>query len=229
MRRLAVFDLDGTLTDTNDVDAECFLAALEASFSIRNASHDWEDYSDVTDVSILAELVMQERGRPPSHEEQTAFIGEFVRRLAAEDRKRFTEIAGARTLLTHLQAIGWTVVVATGGWRESALLKLRYGGFGTLELPVATGNDARTRVEIIGSALMRGGGALEPTAPIVLFGDAIWDVRAAQRLGLPLIAVAAGACAAKLGELGARVVIENYLDIHRVIGAIDAVMRDHLV
>ncbi|HEY2290779.1 MAG TPA: hypothetical protein VGM86_08775 [Thermoanaerobaculia bacterium] len=35
MTRLAIFDLDGTLTDTNAVDGECYLEAASAAAALR--------------------------------------------------------------------------------------------------------------------------------------------------------------------------------------------------
>jgi FMN phosphatase YigB (HAD superfamily) len=43
MSRLVVFDIDGTLTDTNDVDDECFRRAVADIFALSYTSLDWSD------------------------------------------------------------------------------------------------------------------------------------------------------------------------------------------
>ena len=52
--KLAVFDLDGTLTATNAVDDACFVRALRIVFDIDLINTNWTAYSHVTDASVMA-------------------------------------------------------------------------------------------------------------------------------------------------------------------------------
>jgi len=50
---VAVFDIDGTLTDTMDVDVECYEAAVLAELEVEIPA-DWPTFNEVTDSAILA-------------------------------------------------------------------------------------------------------------------------------------------------------------------------------
>ena len=54
--KLAVFDLDGTLTSTTGVDGECFVRALEDTLQITDVNCSWLDYEHVTDSGIFGEV-----------------------------------------------------------------------------------------------------------------------------------------------------------------------------
>ena len=54
---LVIFDIDGTLTDTVEVDDRCFLRALEVALSLDQVSDDWAAYPDVTDAGMVAEAL----------------------------------------------------------------------------------------------------------------------------------------------------------------------------
>ncbi|HET9210930.1 MAG TPA: hypothetical protein VFR03_11060 [Thermoanaerobaculia bacterium] len=49
MTRLAIFDLDGTLTDTNAVDGECYLEAMSTELGCV-LNPDWATYQHCTDA-----------------------------------------------------------------------------------------------------------------------------------------------------------------------------------
>jgi beta-phosphoglucomutase-like phosphatase (HAD superfamily) len=50
---LVMFDIDGTLTLSNDLDDTAFLNALDEVFNIREFSTDWATYPHVTDAGIF--------------------------------------------------------------------------------------------------------------------------------------------------------------------------------
>src|ERR1700731_3687362 len=76
---LVVFDIDGTLTDTNLVDAECYWRVVSEVLRLSEERPDWSDFHHVTDVGIAAELCVRHLGRQLSSPEIEA-IGS---RLAA--------------------------------------------------------------------------------------------------------------------------------------------------
>ena len=55
MRGVALFDIDGTLTATNEVDRDCFLAAFLQEFAITEIDSDWLGYEQTTDRGITAD------------------------------------------------------------------------------------------------------------------------------------------------------------------------------
>ena len=50
--KLVVFDIDGTLTQTNEVDSRCFEEALRIVLGIEEFDTCWENYQFVTDSGV---------------------------------------------------------------------------------------------------------------------------------------------------------------------------------
>ncbi|MBI3191378.1 MAG: hypothetical protein HYZ36_01850 [Pedosphaera parvula] len=50
---LVIFDIDGTLTETNAVDADCYVRALAEVFGFADVDTDWSTYPHVTDSGGL--------------------------------------------------------------------------------------------------------------------------------------------------------------------------------
>ena len=99
------------------------------------------------------------------------------------------EIAGARafvdTLKSHPEA---SVALATGGWQETATMKLRAIGLDPKELCLASASEAVSRVEIMRVTEQRsllGKRAARRT----YFGDGPRDKQASQELGYDFIAI----------------------------------------
>ena len=65
---IAVFDVDATLTDTMDVDIECYERAIQEELGVEMPEH-WATLEEIADSAILAaacELqgIRFQRGRP---------------------------------------------------------------------------------------------------------------------------------------------------------------------
>lgn len=220
MASLVIFDIDGTLCDTNAVDDECFVRACEAVFGIAGPDLDWAQAPQVTDAGISEWWCRQTRGRAPASGEAAAFLDRFLvglRQALDEAPERFRPVRGAPELLPRLREVGWRVGVATGGWGQSARLKLAAAGLAE-ERVLACSDDTPDRVEIFRLAQQRALAAgPEGVTRTVLVGDAPWDVRVAHALGWPFVGVAAGPCADRLREAGAVDVIPDFLDVERVL------------
>jgi phosphoglycolate phosphatase-like HAD superfamily hydrolase len=225
MHRLAVFDIDGTLTDTNAVDDECFLRAIAETLSLEAGSLDWTDAPHVTDAGLLRWLV--ERYAPRSLRDgegegvQRRFL-ELLRAELAAAPARFRCIAGAETIFDALRERGWHIALATGGWEESARLKLRAIGIDGDHLVLASSSDAETRVEIMEIARLRAAAAFGGEfARIVSIGDGLWDVRAAAALRWPLVGIARGERAERLRAAGASTILPDLASVADVCRALD--------
>src|SRR5438046_7379642 len=94
---LAIFDIDGTLIDSNAVDNECFLASLETSAD----ATDWSDYPHHTDRGLTREFLRRKWLRDPVESEitryRTAFIDALRARITALE-----EVRGARAFIEVL-------------------------------------------------------------------------------------------------------------------------------
>jgi len=125
--RLAILDIDGTLTDTIEVDDECFRRAMALALGVPASVIDWADAPHITDTGICYWLFERHREQQPSSLEVAAAKAEFLRLLESEAGTRphrFTPVAGGRDVLSHLAQDGWSIALATGAWGASARIKL---------------------------------------------------------------------------------------------------------
>ena len=60
---LVMFDIDGTLAETFQVDSECYVQALKDVFGFSDVNTDWSSYKHTSDSGILNELVQSRLGR----------------------------------------------------------------------------------------------------------------------------------------------------------------------
>src|SRR5258706_15574337 len=98
MPRLIMFDIDGTLTETDDVDTRCYIQAMSEHLGVAIDS-DWSRYRHVTDSGIAAEL-FEKYGRPLGEVDQgrARFIAPITDGLRVVPAG-YTQCAGAAELL----------------------------------------------------------------------------------------------------------------------------------
>ncbi len=216
--KLAVFDIDGTLTETNKVDNECFVRAFAASHQITEIETDWTKYNHVTDSGIASEIFIRRLGRSPNEEDFLAFKSCFIENLnesAFKDETLFAEIPNAKAMLEKLKLEkDWTIALATGSFYDSAKLKLEKAKIDVKDFPIETADNAVSREEIIetaiGKSLKKHG--LKKFEKIVSIGDGVWDVQTAKNLNLDFIGIASGKRANALRQAGASYIIKDFRD-----------------
>jgi phosphoglycolate phosphatase-like HAD superfamily hydrolase len=216
--QLAIFDIDGTLTNTNRVDNECFVKALAEAHAITEIDTDWATYPHTTDSGITLHIFQEKFGRNAEEAELGKFKCCFINMLSEQyqsNSSSFAEIAGASIALNRLKRESdWAVAIATGCWRESALLKLRAARIDIDGIPAAYAEDGLSREEILQAAVSQSLGQyqLNSFGKIISIGDGLWDVRTARRLNFAFIGVGCGESAAMLQQAGAKHVIEDFAD-----------------
>lgn len=214
---LILFDIDGTLTATNAVDAKCYAAAFARIFGAPLPSTDWGAYAHSTDCGIIHEVLERRRGRPAGVEEIAAFEQAFVEELEAEyaaNPRAFDEIPGARRILEAIAARpDMRAAIATGGMRASACYKLSKIGVNPAALPAAFANDGLARETIVRCAIARADGAAND---LVYVGDGPWDVRTSATMGMRFIGIVGDASPDpdpnRLYGQGAAVCLESFTD-----------------
>ena len=220
---LVIFDIDGTLTDTNEVDEAGFAQAVMREFGFTGFSTDWSDYEHCVDRFIVGELVHRYAQRAVTAEELERFQNTFLQVLrdaCTEAPERFTPIAGAAKLLARLREdANQAIAFATGGYRLTAGFKLEQAGLEVADLPLASADDGLSREEIIGTAQARAGRAygVSHFARIVSVGDGLWDLRTARSLNLPFMGVGVGARAERLRAAGAGAVVADYREVDAIL------------
>lgn len=213
---LVVFDIDGTLTRTVDLDTEAYATAFRRTFGAELPSLDWASYRHSTESGVAIEAATAVLGRPPTAVELDVMQDEFLLLLrgamlnlpAAE-----LEMPGARQLLLRLAGNGHLVALATGCWRRSAIAKLKAADLDLTGLPMATADDAIERKEIMALAATRAG--QNPVTRHVYVGDGLWDMRAAAALGWGFIGVGSAGC--RLAEHGAERLVPHFGDERHVL------------
>src|SRR5258708_39148859 len=120
---LAIFDIDGTLTETDHVDNICFVQALADALAITGISTDWAGYPHTTDSAITFHVFQERFNRSPEEVELVKFKTRFVSLLEdyrIKDSSLFAEIVGASFMLRRLnQESEWRVAIASVGWAVS--------------------------------------------------------------------------------------------------------------
>jgi beta-phosphoglucomutase-like phosphatase (HAD superfamily) len=212
---IALFDIDGTLTASYEIDSICFADAFRDVFGVA-IDTDWDSYQHTTDRGIVVEALQRARGHEADAHEIALHRARFLQ-LLEERMTELNEIPGAAAFLSQLLARDWRVVLCTGAWSASARLKLLRAGLPT-GLPLASCDDDIAREGILRRGIALGGGSDGDV--IVSFGDAPWDVRAAANLKVPFIGIAAGARAESLRRSGAAEVFDDFRDAEGVFGAI---------
>ena len=184
-----IFDIDGTLLDSNGVDAELYIAAVEKVLGrVRIRSH-WSEYEHVTDSGILAEMLLDNGIRGDGQliaAVKSTFIESLRRHL--DKYGRFSEIPGARDFVCEMGgATDRACAYATGCWSSSALMKLESAGFPIRGVPLSSADDSHERRTIMANALRQLGRYESAT----YYGDGVWDREAALSLGWSFVPVGA--------------------------------------
>ncbi|KND42711.1 HAD family hydrolase [Streptomyces stelliscabiei] len=186
MSRAAVFDVDGTLVDTNHLHVVAWWEAFrQAGHQV--SMHDVHRAVGLPSGDLITHLLGEERD--PQEKDtlsaaHKALYGTYFERLPA--------LPDAGRLLRRLDGAGWSVVLATSaGGTELAALRRAIGAGDAITATtsaddVAEGKPAPDPVE---QALELAGARAERS---VFVGDTVWDMRAGARAGVRCVAVLSG-------------------------------------
>lgn len=192
---LIIFDIDGTLTQTNEVDSSCFAQAIKDTLQIQALNTDWASYQYSTDSGLLNEIYTAALQRLPLETEIQQIKFRFLDYLNAawlNDKTVYAPVDGAVTLFEQIAALShWHIALATGGWEPSALFKLTAAGIPYETLSKAFAEDHIERTEIIKTAIKRAKAlhTVDHYQRIIYVGDRAWDRRAAHALNIEFIGV----------------------------------------
>jgi phosphoglycolate phosphatase-like HAD superfamily hydrolase len=215
---LVMFDIDGTLTATTGVDAQCFVRAVNDLFHIKDVDTDLTTYKNVTDEGIAEEIIERHTGRVATKKElsdlKKLFV-EMLRKKVSSNPALFYPVEGAVEILEELvHHPDMEISLATGGWRESALLKLEAAGLDTKSLPMTSSNDALSREAImkLSEESAKRAYNVHSFDSVVYVGDGIWDVQSARSVGYHFIGIGIDDGASRLRDEGAIHIIPDFTD-----------------
>jgi beta-phosphoglucomutase-like phosphatase (HAD superfamily) len=206
-----MFDIDGTLINSYELDSKCFVDAVNDVTGI-SINSDWSTYHHVTDSGILGEVLHNENITDKPLIEASikqVFLEKLEKTITA---KPIEEIPGAISFIAYLKKADNIVVsLATGGWYESAMLKLKSAGIDISGIPIASANDSTSRTDIMKLAASRATG--KQNTPCTYFGDDAWDKAACEKLGFNFILVG--------DKLVHKPSIENFKSISSILSYLD--------
>ena len=229
MRRLILFDIDGTLLLSLGAGRRALVAAMASEFDQTEAVAARVRFDGKTDPQIVREM-FEAAGLPtPSDQQVGAILQRYLdclRQVLAHPDHRTEIMPGVPGLLDRIEAEGYALLgLLTGNVAGGAELKLRSGDIDPERFRVgAYGSDHAVRAELPAIAA----GRAEPLFgrrphgdEIVIIGDTPADVTCGLAVGARAIGVATGAyTAAELARAGAYAVFENLSDQQAVWEAI---------
>ncbi len=230
MKRLILFDIDGTLLSTNGAARRAFHRALLDVYGTAGPI-DAHHFDGKTDPQIAREL-LSAAGLPDPHIDASledlfqAYLDGMAEEVA---RPGYTPLVypGVREILSALSARSDMLVgLLTGNIAEGASLKLRSAGLHDYFEFGAFGSDSEQRGELPAIAVQR---ALERSGvefrgkDVVVIGDTPSDIRCGQSLGVFALGVCTGQHTREhLSAEGADLVLEDLSDTPRVLDILAA-------
>jgi phosphoglycolate phosphatase-like HAD superfamily hydrolase len=223
--QLIMFDIDGTLTQSNTIDNLAFIQTLSEVFNISLVNPDWCAFTHVTDSWILHQIYQSYFGYSPSEPEVTQFRYQFITRL----KKAIIEVGGLKPIPGAAESIeclrklpDFAVAYASGAFSDSALLKLKSANLPYQEIPCAFADDAYAREAICQIALQRSQTHYQREFSRVIYvGDGIWDAQASRNLGYHFIGIAYESEATVLISEGAKAVLSDFSDINQFLAFLE--------
>lgn len=186
-----MFDIDGTLVNSSRSDEACYVKASKIVLNV-DISTDWTTYTDATDIGILNENIDRFNIKEDKGQIQQAFKQVFTDLIQEQidfHPENVREVKGASSFIQYLrQQENVRVAIATGGFEETAKLKLRAAEIDINGCAFASSGDQYSRTGIMIAAEKK---ALitEPLTSKTYFGDAIWDKEASKSLNYQFVLV----------------------------------------
>lgn len=203
-----LFDVDGTLVDTN------YLHAIAWWQAFRRFGHDVPMATIHRTIGMGGTTLIEHLIGADRNTEQDEALEDTHGALFSAQWPAIRAFDGARDLLKHCAEAGLAVVLATSASDEELEVLKKVIDADDALTGATTATDtgvSKPSPDILEAALRVGD--LKPEEAVFI-GDAVWDVKAANKLGLPTIAVTTGGTSeAELRDAGAAYVFENVRDL----------------
>ncbi|MDQ0956966.1 HAD superfamily hydrolase (TIGR01509 family) [Streptomyces sp. B4I13] len=208
MTRAAVFDVDGTLVDTNHLHVVTWWEAFRQA-GHRVPTHAVHRAVGLGSDDLIAHLLGEDRDT-----DRDAELSAAHKALYGQYFDRLPPLRDAGRLLRRLRDDGWTVVLATSA-SGSELSALRAAIDADDAIAATASADdveaGKPSPEPVAHALELVGASAEGA---VFVGDTVWDMRAGRRAGVRCVGVLCGGLPrADLLEAGAETVYDDPADL----------------
>lgn len=222
-KQLIIFDIDGTLLDSTDIDSECYIQSLDIEFGIKGINDDWTIYKNATDSGIFEEIYNQYYDIYPEPydfiKHENGFYNIYNKKLT-DNLYSFSEIPGANKIIYLLKSLPcYFIAFATGSYKKTALLKLKQFNITEDEFPITTANDSKQRENIVKLSIKKAEGLykVDKFDKIISIGDEIWDIKTAINLTLPFIGIGKN----KFKKLSNCLSLDNFQDKKQFINSLN--------
>ncbi len=193
--RLIIFDIDGTLANTDYEKDNCYAEAFQQVTGRTLEGLEYASCYHITDSAITDHFFQQMHGRNALPEELAALKSSFRGALQAKQATHpqfFEEIPGASHTFNYLMAQpNIHLGIATGAWRDPAQFKLETIGIPASQVPFVGADDSHSKEDSIRDviALARAQYGDHQYQEILYVGDRVYDWQVSQKLGLGFIGV----------------------------------------
>jgi HAD superfamily hydrolase (TIGR01509 family) len=204
-----LFDVDGTLVDSN---FHHVVAWHHAFLDVDQEVPCWRILGligrsgDELLSALLGDKLAEQHG---SH------VKKLHTKYFLDSASALRRLPGTRELLEAVAERGWQSVLATSAGDEELAALRSALNFEDLITAVTSASDAeraKPHPDIVATALER---VQARPADAIFLGDAVWDMHAARRAGVPAAAVLSGGTPREaLLEAGAAQVYDGPLDVH---------------
>jgi phosphoglycolate phosphatase-like HAD superfamily hydrolase len=215
--KLLIFDIDGTLTDTKQVDDACFISTFEKTYHTKLDNTDWASFENVTDLGLLRDLYFSKFGSLPNETEINRFRHLFLQNLQnalTKNPDRCKAVAGASDFIQFCAAQSTIkIAFATGGWSRTAQLKLTFANIFYDNIPFSSSDLHYRRQDILTNAIEQSKQQYQNKdfEKVIYFGDGVWDFKTTQSLKMPFIGVDIKKDNV-LKNLGVKNIVDNFLN-----------------
>jgi len=207
--KAVLFDIDGTLVDTNFLHVDAW---LRACVDVGHPVDAWRVHRAIgMDSSKLLETLLDDDAERLGDEVKDRHAVHY-----AAQRERMRRFAGSQELLRELADRGLQVVLATSAPQEEYDMIIEVLDPGDSVSEVTTAEDveaAKPAPDVIEVALKKAGVRPEDA---VMVGDAAWDAESCVKAGVRCIGVLSGGYgASELRDAGAVAVYDDVAELLR--------------
>ena len=203
-KTLFVFDIDDTLTQSAAIHIECFIHSLN-ELGVEKMDTNFGDYLHHTDSYIAKTIYEKELWQTFTEELKAQFEKLLSNKM---EGKTIEEVPGAAAFIKKLQKNkSVAICFATGSLRRPAVQKLKAIGVDFNNQLLVASDRLEKRESIVKGAIAAAKKfyIVDSFDRIISVGDGLWDLEAAENLGLEFIGI---------GEKNKETLIENGCENH---------------
>jgi HAD superfamily hydrolase (TIGR01509 family) len=181
-----LFDIDGTLIDSNSAHAQAWVDALRE----HGVDVGFDDVRRL--IGVGGDKLLQTLARIDEASDKGRSITQLKKHIFAGLLPTLRPTPGARPLLSYLREQHVNLVIATSADEREVTALLAQAGIEDLIPRRATKDDVKESKpdpDVVHAAMARSNARVEHTG---LIGDTPYDIEAARRAGIPAIAVRCG-------------------------------------